>query len=204
MTDDLGLGEGDLNLREVLFRDFLKDEGDLNWVGLGLNNPAATGYEMGPTRFVVLSGVLTKRGSGNMIRNNPIMSNLVQQTHRRIPNRNGTAYVKSNGSLLLDNFTAHVPLVELQNQIQLRNTTVHYLPLNLKKKCVILQLKRLSSMISQCRIMVIWLRLDEDDNNHKVPKISTRKTIEMLNLIETFWLKQEGDDNSFLRTIQKM
>ena len=26
----------------------------------------------------------------------------------------------------------------------------------------------------------------------------------MLNLIETFWLQQEGDDNSLLRTIQKM
>ena len=26
----------------------------------------------------------------------------------------------------------------------------------------------------------------------------------MLNLVETFWLQQEGDNNNFLRTIQKM
>ena len=45
---------------------------------------------------------------------------------------------------------------------------------------------------------------DDGDDNHEVPKISTRKAVEMLNLVETFWLQQEGDHNNFLRTIQKM
>ena len=45
---------------------------------------------------------------------------------------------------------------------------------------------------------------DDDDNIHEVPKISTSKTVEILNLVETSWLLQEGDHNNFLRTIQKM
>ena len=32
----------------------------------------------------------------------------------------------------------------------------------------------------------------------------TRKAIDMLNLVETFWLQQEDDHNNFLRTIQKI
>ena len=32
---------------------------------------------------------------------------------------------------------------------------------------------------------------DDNDDSHEVPKISTSKTIQMLNLIETFWLQQE-------------
>ena len=45
---------------------------------------------------------------------------------------------------------------------------------------------------------------DDNDDSHEVPKISTRKAVEMLNLVETFWLQQEGDHNNFLRTIQKI
>ena len=30
---------------------------------------------------------------------------------------------------------------------------------------------------------------DDDDNSHEVPKIFTSKTVEMLNLIEIFWLQ---------------
>ena len=49
------------------------------------------------------------------------------------------------------------------------------------------------------------VEIDDDKNDsQEVPKISTSKAIGMLNLIETFWLQQEGNDNSFLRTIQKM
>ena len=32
---------------------------------------------------------------------------------------------------------------------------------------------------------------DDDDDSHEVPKISTSKAIQMLNLIETFRLQQE-------------
>ena len=39
---------------------------------------------------------------------------------------------------------------------------------------------------------------DDDDNSYEVPKISARKVIEMLNLVETFLLQQEGDHNNFL------
>ena len=31
---------------------------------------------------------------------------------------------------------------------------------------------------------------DDDDNIHEVPKISTSKTVEMINLFETSWLQQ--------------
>ena len=32
---------------------------------------------------------------------------------------------------------------------------------------------------------------DDNDDSRKIPKISTSKIIQMLNLIETFWLQQE-------------
>ena len=39
---------------------------------------------------------------------------------------------------------------------------------------------------------------DDDDDSHEVPKNSTRKAVEMLNLFEFFWLQQESDHNNFL------
>ena len=46
------------------------------------------------------------------------------------------------------------------------------------------------------------VEIDDDNNDsQEVPKISTSKAIEMLNLVETFWLQQEDDHNNFLRTI---
>ena len=49
------------------------------------------------------------------------------------------------------------------------------------------------------------VEIDDDDNDsQEIPKISTSKAVEMLNLVETYWLQQEGDHNNFLGTIQKM
>ena len=45
---------------------------------------------------------------------------------------------------------------------------------------------------------------DDDDDSHEVLKIFISKALEMLNLVETFWLQQECDHNIFLRAIQKM
>ncbi|KAK2643568.1 hypothetical protein Ddye_025331 [Dipteronia dyeriana] len=76
--------------------------------------------------------------------------------------------------LLLYNCTAHVPLTELPNHIQLKNTIVHYLPLNEEEVCYTPTEDDIINDITRHNNDGV-VDIDDDDNDsHNVPKISTK------------------------------
>ncbi|KAK3222197.1 hypothetical protein Dsin_009222 [Dipteronia sinensis] len=101
--------------------------------------------------------------------------------------------------LLLDNCTAHVPLIELPNHNQLRNTTVHYLPPNLTSKlqpCVVGIIRNFNGYYSRCFNCMMLDRLES--NTPDPENIDILEAIRMDVVAWTFDVRHKTIANCFL------